>query len=377
MGTDGEKIVKWQDIENLNKVQEREGLTLANTLNSNHIQWHMHKMNVKLAAQTLSSSVADALDFLRDDLRNPDIACCEGTVFFIRAVDMAFDILQSRSPRVSGCKAPLRKSSMNMSETALVRTANMLLGAKSLKGQKMIYSRRKTVFIGMVVSIKSVISIAKGMFSRPINPPSYILTYRFSQDHIEVLFSCIRAKHGWNNNPKSIQFRSALRNMLFNHSIKASLKANCVQYELAAQTPIFNLQWSKRASPLKDIDTLSNTNENDTYILDLDLPNCLPPYKDNVLYYISGFICRKIKDTISCKDCLLSIMDTAPTSVDDLGPSSIIYGRNLTKRKDRGGLINASQGIFEILKVCEKVFTLHILYTKYKTLSLKLEFAKK
>ena len=329
----------------------------------------MQKMNVKLAAQTLSSSVADALDFLRDDLRNPDFACCEGTVFFIRAVNMAFDIVNSRSPRVSGFKAPLRKSSMNMSETALVRTANMLLGAKSLKGQKMIYSRRKPGFIGMVVSIKSVISIAKGMFSRPINPPSYILTYRFSQDHIEVLFSCIRAKHGWNNNPNTIQFRSALRNMLFNHSIKASLKANCVQYELAAQTPIFNLQWSKHASPSKDIDTLSNTNENENYILDLDLPNCLTPYKDNVLYYISGFICRKIKDTISRKDCLLSIMDTAPTSVDDLGHSSIIYGRNLTKRKDRDGLINASQGIFEILKVCEKVFTLHILYTKYKIIS--------
>ena len=80
-----------------------------------------------------------------------------------------------------------------------------------------------------------------------------------------------------------------------------------------------------------------------------------------MLYYISGLICIKIKDTISCKDCLLSIMDTAPTSVDDLGHSSIIYGRNLTKRKGRGGLINASQGLFEILKVCEKVVTLHTL----------------
>ena len=129
-------IVKWQDIENLNKGQEREGLTSANKLHSNHIQWHMHKMNVTLAAQTLSSSVADALDCLRDDLRNPEFAYCEGTVFFIKAVDMAFDILNYRSPRVSGFKAPSRKFSMNMFETALVHTANMLLGANIYKARQ-------------------------------------------------------------------------------------------------------------------------------------------------------------------------------------------------------------------------------------------------
>ena len=39
------------------------------------------------------------------------------------------------------------------------------------------------------------------MFSGIDQPFKYLLTYKFSQDHIELLFSCIRAKGGWNNNP--------------------------------------------------------------------------------------------------------------------------------------------------------------------------------
>ena len=51
----------WKFIEELHKLQETEGLRLANKLRSAHIDWKPQKMKVNLAAQTLSSSVADAL----------------------------------------------------------------------------------------------------------------------------------------------------------------------------------------------------------------------------------------------------------------------------------------------------------------------------
>ena len=61
--TDGEKI-KWQFFSNLHARQENSsGLKLGNKLTSQHIKYTKHKMNVQLAAQTLSSSVADAIDF--------------------------------------------------------------------------------------------------------------------------------------------------------------------------------------------------------------------------------------------------------------------------------------------------------------------------
>ena len=61
-------IIRWQYLEELHQLQQREGLHLASKLKSAHLCWQSQKMKVKLAAQTLSSSVADALEFCRDAL---------------------------------------------------------------------------------------------------------------------------------------------------------------------------------------------------------------------------------------------------------------------------------------------------------------------
>ena len=65
---DGDTI-EWKYVVKLHELQEQEGLRLANKLRSAHIDWKPQKMKVNLAAQTLSSSVADALEF-KDYERN-------------------------------------------------------------------------------------------------------------------------------------------------------------------------------------------------------------------------------------------------------------------------------------------------------------------
>ncbi len=60
-------------VELLSIRQEEEGLSLANEINVNHILWQRHKMKVKLAVQTLSSSVANALELLQKDLKHPEL----------------------------------------------------------------------------------------------------------------------------------------------------------------------------------------------------------------------------------------------------------------------------------------------------------------
>ncbi|CAK8674242.1 unnamed protein product [Clavelina lepadiformis] len=62
---DGEKQpIKWKHISNLHKIQQEEGLKFGNSLSVSHIEFQKHKMKVKFAAQTISSSVADAIEFL-------------------------------------------------------------------------------------------------------------------------------------------------------------------------------------------------------------------------------------------------------------------------------------------------------------------------
>ena len=55
---------KWSYIKALFELQELEGLKFANKLSRKHIEFHRHKINVEIAGQTLSSSVADAIEFL-------------------------------------------------------------------------------------------------------------------------------------------------------------------------------------------------------------------------------------------------------------------------------------------------------------------------
>ena len=61
---DEQQEIQWQYIEDVNILQEDIGFTFANKLKCKHIMWTKHKMNVSMAAQTLSHSVASAIDFL-------------------------------------------------------------------------------------------------------------------------------------------------------------------------------------------------------------------------------------------------------------------------------------------------------------------------
>ena len=83
-------------------------VSLGNSLNINHIVWQRHKMKVNLAVQTLNSSVANALEFLKDDLKLPEFKDCGPAILFIRKIDRVFDILNSRNPYGKSFKSPLR-----------------------------------------------------------------------------------------------------------------------------------------------------------------------------------------------------------------------------------------------------------------------------
>ena len=71
-----DKQVKWEHIETLQSVQD---LEFDEKLSKGRVKYHRHKMNVKIAAQTLSGSVVDALEFLMDT-GHPDLQDAAGTI---------------------------------------------------------------------------------------------------------------------------------------------------------------------------------------------------------------------------------------------------------------------------------------------------------
>lgn len=75
--------IVWQHISDLHETQDRIGLRLANKLKTDHINFHSQKMKVSLAVQTLSNSVASALQTLKD-LNNKRFSDAGQTIEFIK-----------------------------------------------------------------------------------------------------------------------------------------------------------------------------------------------------------------------------------------------------------------------------------------------------
>lgn len=98
--SDGNKI-EWKYFELLETYRNKKGYILAHKLTKKHIQWNRTPMRVHLATETLSNSVADAMEFLK--LKGEkEFANCLPTVRFIRYFNNIFDCLNSK--RVSNSK---------------------------------------------------------------------------------------------------------------------------------------------------------------------------------------------------------------------------------------------------------------------------------
>lgn len=56
----------------------------------------------------------------------------------------------------------------------------------------------------------------------------FLLTYKLSQDHLELMFNSVRQFHGWCSNPTIEQFQSAYKALLINNSITPTLTGNVI-----------------------------------------------------------------------------------------------------------------------------------------------------
>jgi len=155
----------------------------------------------KLGSPNSSSSVADAIQFCSEYLTLSQFKGCEATVSFLRMIDRLFDILNSRNPFGKGYKAPLRPANESSWHPFLDKATAYLLSLKNAANEPMYATKRKTVFLGLLCTISSVQSMYSEYVARECASMKYLLTYKFSQDHLELFFGAIRASYGRNNNP--------------------------------------------------------------------------------------------------------------------------------------------------------------------------------
>lgn len=343
--------INWDFIKALDKIQNSEKLKLANSLSSNHVNYKNKVMNVRLAAQTLSSGVADAIEYLAN-CGIADFKDSHATVEFIRTVDRIFDILNSRNPFGKGFKAPIRESNLKYFQDIFLKTKLYLEGL-TIEGIPLLSGMRKTFALGFLLTMESVVLLSKDLFRLKEDPLKYFLTYKCSQDHIEIFFSCIRSRGGWNNNPNTQQLKWALRQLLYRNAITPSVSGNCSDFESYC-TPAFEFRSEERQN--QDLSETTHDDEMPIFIEYLEKTK-LSDFQENILFYIAGYIVRRLINDSTCHHCIKILLkkDTYMGNDHTYNAPPETF-KKFTNFISRGGLIYASDVVYKILHLAERQF---------------------
>ena len=203
-------------------------------------------------------------------------------------------MLNSHSPYANGYKAAVTRDNLSDVDRNLTEAINYLMMLTLPDGQPLYVSRRRTFILGFKMASRSLIEMSTNLFTE-YESIHYVLAYKISQDHIETLFSKIRSKGGFDNNPDVLQFKSALRALLVKTDITPSLRANCL--ELDADSRVYELK-PKAKTPQCTSESM------DTPVNEATEKQEIPPVPDDVtdvIHYI-GKISYALA-SISCHHC--------------------------------------------------------------------------
>ena len=118
---------------------------------------------------------------------------------------MIFDLCNSTTPFAKGFKSPITQYNFMLKCNVIADAIRYIKSLTDAAGKPLVQCKRKTGFVGFVVTLTSIQRIAERLLR---NGYKILLTYRLSQDHQETLFSRIRRKGGWNNTPNTpVQIR--------------------------------------------------------------------------------------------------------------------------------------------------------------------------
>jgi hypothetical protein len=357
--SDGGEIC-WKYLESLHRLQTEEGLHLSNKLRTEHIRFHLKKMKVYLATQALSKSVASAIEFCDTVLQNPEFSNSSATSEFLRTMDKAFDLLNSKLPFNHKGKIPLSVDNEEvwMSDFEKIQTYILQLhqkkpsldkaGAEPLSKRLrtddhlVVDGPRKRGFLGCLISLKSAQLIFE-TYVKKKNMLKYVLTYKLSQDHLEMFFGSIRSSLGLNNNPSAHQFKTAYRKLILGALHKGD-NENCLhQDETEMVLPVNSIKATNFVNETFELQDSST----DIYMSAIQNNS---EYKNSALNYIAGFVQKKVQEKEKCVNCSCY-----------LNNCRIFKEGKFINFINRGGLIKPSKQVEKIVMLGESVFSLIVL----------------
>lgn len=249
-------------------------------------------MKVELAAQVLSNSVADALEYC--GARYPQFEGCKATINFdlLATAENYIKQLYIMVPTTKNKVVTLKRKNIIQSGLAFYLCSFIFF---QYTYSILTFSGIKRGFVGILLGMKSFKNIYESSVkTRKLN---FLLGFKFSQDHLETIFSVIRSRGGFNNNPNCSQFRTAFKRILMRNQLSSSINANCT-FDSAQVLHFSNLIQNNNNI---DVDVPLFHNDDQPIGEDeFDELNTvrLTEYVRDVISYISGFVERHLKKKI-------------------------------------------------------------------------------
>lgn len=327
------KLVNWRLLEAIVEKQSSDNFNLCNKLTNLHINWHQKPMNVRLAAETISKSVADTIAQLRKDGYD-EFKDAEVTEKFLLFFNDGFDILNFATTRKSDGKFK-QKLCKNTADGIFNFAANFkefisqLEFRHKIKSGPILLSSVERGFFGFYIDFISLQGIYNDFMVN--GPLEEFYPFQFSQDHLESFFSLIRYftalnsvrlkieliyffildnsrnSLGRNDNPNAGEFSSAFKKLLVCHPLLTSVDHNVI----TNATGMLTVSSNTKTQPLPPIV------ENQAEVLELELVyedimlceiEAADPYKQHMYAYIALCVEEKfVEKTRSrkhkCNEC--------------------------------------------------------------------------
>ena len=191
------------------EIHKLEQLHPATKLQQRHVSFQNEKMEVFLAAQTLSVSVTKALQFCEFDLELHEFEGASATARFCQIINDCFDILNSKTQfhKDIGKRGITRENLKDLKR--IIEAYGAYLENLKIGSVPILNTNKRTGFLGLLIGLRNVVALAEYLFDK--SKLHFLLTFQLSQDHLETFFSFIRRFGGFNNNPTVVQFRSAYK----------------------------------------------------------------------------------------------------------------------------------------------------------------------
>lgn len=333
------------------------------------------KMNVRLASQVFSKSVASAIKTLVH--LNKFVqrkTCALSTAQFVAKIDKLFDCLNSKK---LFDKNPYR-SALQENNTISEYLIEMISYFEEIVPNT---SQKIYCIDGMIQSLKAIIQLSKDMFSSYDKSNCYyILISRLNQDVIENLFSLVRYTNGCNNNPSISELNSILAKIISVKLINQEFEnTNCEEDDanfLYKDLQSYSLE-EYSSNEIHETDVFEETDEVSNSIINEIVANLNTEIEissnaiaSNSERYVCGYVLFKLLKKISCEQCKTRFLKQSNETLS-LETEQFIFQKNYNTNSDILHLKAPTDEIFEVSKLHIKIFNEYFSQNYYKKSLLK------